>query len=288
MTSRTPLFAAEHSERYERQKIIREYQELTSAKLIVIIDSISPTNMTIMEELLVDLTKEQDLHLILCSPGGDGETAIRMVRSMQQRCRELTVIVPDMAKSAATIICLGAHHILILMGPGGDLGPIDPQMILRDDDGLRTVASAKEIVAAVAEAEERTTTNPASFPLFASMLADVNMLMVEQAKAALARSEALMTEALTVQGGRFSDDDDKKVEDLVSRLKEPLINAPASHSSVISIDHARRFGLPAESPELESKEWQLLWNLWTRYFSMGCWPRGNRAIYEGELASHVG
>lgn len=58
MTSRTPLFAAEHSERYERQKIIREYQELTSAKLIVIIDSISPTNMTIMEELLVDLTKE--------------------------------------------------------------------------------------------------------------------------------------------------------------------------------------------------------------------------------------
>ena len=147
MTSRTPLFAAEHSERYERQKIIREYQELTSAKLIVIIDSISPTNMTIMEELLVDLTKEQDLHLILCSPGGDGETAIRMVRSMQQRCRELTVIVPDMAKSAATIICLGAHHIL--MGPGGDLGPIDPQMILRDDDGLRTVANAKEIVAAV-------------------------------------------------------------------------------------------------------------------------------------------
>ena len=108
MTSRTPLFAAEHSERYERQKIIREYQELTGAKLIVIIDSISPTNMTIMEELLVDLTKEQDLHLILCSPGGDGETAIRMVRSMQQRCRELTVIVPDMAKSAATIICLGA------------------------------------------------------------------------------------------------------------------------------------------------------------------------------------
>lgn len=66
------------------------------------------------------------------------------------------------------------------------------------------------------------------------------------------------------------------------------IDAPASHSAVISIDHARRFGLPAESPELESKEWQLLWSLWIRYFSMGCWPRGNRAIYEDELASHVG
>lgn len=52
MTSRTPLFAAEHSERYERQKIIREYQELTGAKLIVIIDNSSPTNMTIMRSFL--------------------------------------------------------------------------------------------------------------------------------------------------------------------------------------------------------------------------------------------
>lgn len=43
-----------------------------------------------------------------------------MVRSMQLRCKELTAVVPDMAKSAATILCLGAHHIL--MGPGSDPG----------------------------------------------------------------------------------------------------------------------------------------------------------------------
>ena len=76
-----------------------------------------------------------------------------MVRSMQLRCKELTVVVPDMAKSAATILCLGAHHIL--MGPGGDLGPIDPQMIFPGEDGMRTAVSAKEIVAAIGEAEER-------------------------------------------------------------------------------------------------------------------------------------
>ena len=120
-----------------------------------------------------------------------------MVRSMQQRCKELTVVVPDMAKSAATILCLGAHHIL--MGPGGDLGPIDPQMIFPGEDGRRTTASAKEIVAAIGEAEERIRVNPGSFPLFALLLADVNMLMVEQAKAALSRSEALMREALSAQ-----------------------------------------------------------------------------------------
>ena len=79
--------------------------------------------MTVLEELLFDCDPQKDLHLLLSSPGGDGETALRMVRSMQLRCKELTAVAPDMAKSAATILCLGAHHIL--MGPGSDLGPID-------------------------------------------------------------------------------------------------------------------------------------------------------------------
>ncbi|MFC2758042.1 hypothetical protein [Propionibacterium acidifaciens] len=86
-----------------------------------------------------------------------------MVRSVQLRSRGLTVVVPDMARSAATILCLGAHHIL--MGPGGDLGPIGPQMLFPGGDGKPAVASAKEVVAAVAEAEERIKVNPDSFPL---------------------------------------------------------------------------------------------------------------------------
>ncbi len=126
-----------------------------------------------------------------------------MVRSVQLRCRGLTVVVPDMARSAATILCLGAHHIL--MGPGGDPGPIGPQMLFPGGDGKPAVASpavasAKEVVAAVAEAEERIKVNPDSFPLFASLLSDATMLMVEQARAALSRSGALMQEASRARG----------------------------------------------------------------------------------------
>lgn len=77
------------------------------------IDDIFPDCITLFEELLHDADDSQDLHLILWSLGGDGETAIRLVRSAQARCRELTVIVPDMAKSAATLLVMGAHHILM-------------------------------------------------------------------------------------------------------------------------------------------------------------------------------
>jgi ATP-dependent protease ClpP protease subunit len=281
--SRTPLFYAEHAGQYERQALIAQYQELVGANLVVMIDQITPTNMTILEDLLFDCDPAKDLHVLLASPGGDGETALRIVRSMQQRCRELTIIVPDMAKSAATILCLGAHHIL--MGPGGDLGPIDPQMMSYTEDGRpKMVASAKEIVAAVDEAENRVTANPDSYTLFASLLSDVNMLMVEQARFALDRSAALMEEALRSQGTRT----DAEVERLRECLRAPLIDVPTSHSAVISANDAKRLGLPIIKADTAGQEWEIIWGLWTRYFAMGCWPNRSGAIYEGKRVSHAG
>lgn len=274
---RTPLFAARHSERYARQTLLSEYQELTGSNTIVMIDQIFPSNLTFMEELLFDCDPSKPLHLLLASPGGDGETAIRMVRSMQSRCTELTVVLPDMAKSAATLICLGADSIV--MGPAGDLGPVDPQFQL----GGRSLASAKEIVAAVDEAEDRVKQNPETYPLFAGLLADVNMLMVEQARNALDRTGAMVREALGCLASRTAAD----VDALAKALQAPLIDDPTSHSAVIPVGQAKAWGLPAAAAAPASEEWGIIWSLWTRYFTMGCFPAGPVAIYEGARASHV-
>jgi len=275
---RTPLFLAQHSERYARQSLIRDYEDTVGVNLIVVIDQIFPENLTYLEELLFDLDPTKPLHLLLASPGGDGETAIRMVRTMQSRCTELTVLVPDMAKSAATLLCLGAHKIV--MGPAGDLGPVDPQLQI---PGGRSLASAKEIVAAIDEAEERIRNNPDSFPLFASLLSDLNMLMVEQARSALGRTEALVREALEACPGRTEAD----VDNLTAALKAPLIDDPKSHSAVISCEAAQRFGLPAEAADISSTAWIVIWQLWTRYFVLKCFPAGTTTVYEGRRASSI-
>jgi hypothetical protein len=199
IAKRTPLYQAQHADRYGRQVLIAEYEALTQASLIVVIDQIFPPNLTYLEELLFDLDRSKPLHVLLASPGGDGETAIRMVRSMHARCCEPTMVLPDMAKSAATVMCLGADRIV--MGPGGDLGPVDPQFQLE-----QSLASAKELVAAVDEAEDRITANPDTYPLFAGLLSDVNMLMVEQARSALARTGALVREALACVPQRMLED----------------------------------------------------------------------------------
>jgi hypothetical protein len=275
--TRTPLFTAQHSERYARQQLIRAYEAATGANLIVMLDQIFPPNMTYLEELVFDCDPNKPLHLLLASPGGDGETAIRMVRSMQTRCSELTVVVPDMAKSAATLLCLGANKIL--MGPAGDLGPVDPQFQI----GGRSLASAKEIVAAIDEAERRVKESPETFALFAGLLSDVNMLMVEQARSALDRTEALVREALSCCETRSDED----VDALTTALKAPLIDEPKSHSAVIDVQAAQKFGLPAEPYDPASDEWRRVWELWTRYFTLGCWPAGITAVYEGRRASHI-
>ena len=83
------------------------------------------------------------------------------------------------------------------MGPLGDLGPVDPQFPLGD-----RLVGAKDIVAAVDEAEERVTAHPETFALFSGLLSDVNMLMVEQARSGINRSSALVKEALGSQRNR--------------------------------------------------------------------------------------
>lgn len=278
-SGRTPLFEARNSERYRRQELVRYYKEITGANLVSFIDGIYPDCLVTLEDVLYDCDPSEELHVLLASPGGDGETALKLIRLMHSHCSRLTILVPDMAKSAATIICLGADEIL--MGPAGDLGPIDPQMVL---GGGKTMASAKEIVAALDEAERRVNENPNSFALFSSLLSDVNMLMVEQARSALDRSDSLMREALSSLPSRSPEEVDR----LARMLKPPLIEQPSMHAAVFSVDDATRFGLPAKRADVKSARWKTIWALWASYFAMGCFPAGQTAVYEGLRASNIG
>ncbi len=66
------------------------------------------------------------LDLMINSSGGVGEAAEKLVEMCRTHCsHEFRVIVPNFAKSAATMIALGAD--VIVMGYLSELGPIDPQ-----------------------------------------------------------------------------------------------------------------------------------------------------------------
>jgi hypothetical protein len=268
----TPLFHAQHALRYARQELIRTYEERYGCRLIVMLDVIFPYSVTVFEELLVGADKRQDLHLMLDTPGGDGETAVRLVRAAQARCRELTVIVPNQAKSAGTILAFGAHHIL--MGPTSDLGPVDPQFQNPGGPGLY---SAKDLIAAVEAAENAVTNNPDTYALHASLLADVSALMVQQARSALGRTDDLVREALESNPDRTAE----QVEQITKTIKEKLVELPKDHGAVFGAVEADKVELPVIEADPDSDQWKLIWQLWTKYFAL------DHYVYEGRSASQT-
>ena len=272
----SPLYHAEHAGRYERQELIKLYQDMFDCRLIVVCDLIFPDSIVVLEELLYDADPARPMHLMLDSPGGDGETAVRMVRSAQARTSELTVIVPNQAKSAATILAMGAHRIL--MGPTSDLGPVDPQFQVGEGNN-RTLVSAKDIIAAVDSAEKAIAANPDTYTLHASLLTEVDALKVQQARSALARTDDLVEEALRSHPGRSEED----VAALKKKLKKPLIDLPKDHGAVFGAADAKRHGLPVEIVDPRSDQWKLIWRLYSKYVVLGPHVR----IYEGQLASQV-
>ena len=64
--------------------------------------------------------------VLLVTLGGDANAAYRIVRFLRRSYTKVTVYVPSLCKSAGTLVCIGAHEIVI--SESGELGPLDVQV----------------------------------------------------------------------------------------------------------------------------------------------------------------
>jgi hypothetical protein len=81
----------------------------------------------IIERILLEADPKQGVCLVISSPGGLPLAAERIIHICRHYSRcNFDVLVPRSAKSAATMIALGANRLL--MGPTAELGPIDLQV----------------------------------------------------------------------------------------------------------------------------------------------------------------
>lgn len=103
---------------------------LADYKVIFLYDdyySINKFHSNRIYDAVSDLGKTSDILMILLSDGGKIEPAYLISKTCKRLSKNKFVIsVPRKAKSAATLICLGADEIH--MGLLSELGPIDPQI----------------------------------------------------------------------------------------------------------------------------------------------------------------
>ena len=265
------FFRATESARYQRQEEIRAYEKTTGRSLVIFWGPIHPPVITPFADAVNDVPMCSPLDLMLTSLGGDGETAIRIASMCHADRDDFRVIVPDTAASAATLLALAAESIV--MSDTSALGPVDPQVFLPARKGFYP---AKDILKIVDDLDERTKENPHAFELYSALLADVDAVLYQTAKAAIGRTAELVPEVLRL---RQPPPDDERIKAITTNLQSSPM-----HSATIGHARASDLGLPALYMRPRSSEWNMLWRLHAHYvYLLGSPPKTN--LIEGRRVS---
>jgi hypothetical protein len=85
-----------------------------------------------------------EIDLMVVSTGGEPTVAWRIITLIREHFDHVSILLPDIAYSAATLLALGADDIL--MHSFANLGPVDPQItyVSRDEDQERRESFAAE------------------------------------------------------------------------------------------------------------------------------------------------
>lgn len=121
----------------EREALIRNIEKTRGSRVICLLTSLRPNVPAIIAEdmvrqifdqLLLFRKEEKEklpkIDVFLVSNGGSGVVPWRIVSLLREYSKELGVLIPYRAYSAASLLALGADEIV--MHPFGELGPIDP------------------------------------------------------------------------------------------------------------------------------------------------------------------
>jgi len=106
---------------------------------------IDSSDIPVLGDFLEKIEDVQTLNLLIDGPGGDGLAAEKIVNVCRSHCTNFRVLIPCMAKSAATIIALGADELV--MGQYSEIGPIDPQIRIIVDNVQHQISAVSFVLA---------------------------------------------------------------------------------------------------------------------------------------------
>ena len=85
----------------------------------------------LLESLRLEDATRPNTFLVLTTNGGQADAAYRIARLLQIVSKRFYLFVPERCKSAGTLLALGANEIL--MTPIAELGPLDVQLMQRNE-----------------------------------------------------------------------------------------------------------------------------------------------------------
>jgi len=249
-------------------KLIKDIQELTGRKLILYVANFNHplgalhlTDVLPFEEMLRTI-ESSNIDFLLNSPGGEINATEKLVTMLRKRFDNIRLVVPNQAKSAATMIALASDQIL--MGYLSELGPIDSQIPVPNPDGTIQLLPAQSVIDGIdllgdriAEAKKE------GKPLehYVSMAHRIDPNLWDLAIKAQTLSSQFAQKWLTQFMCKGDDELAKKITGEFMNVKKFL-----SHGRMISVEDAKKI-LPKETiVELDKNDplWNLIWELYVR------------------------
>jgi hypothetical protein len=278
---RTPLFEAFNAARYQRQALIRDIQETTHTHVLSYVAGIaSPVDredVIAFVDLLHNVNPDHPIDLMLHTGGGDIDAAEKLMSMVRNRAgtKPVRIIVPDYAKSAGTLMALGADRII--MSDTSELGPIDPQVIRADRNGNRLAHSVKNYLDAYnryQKALERDPSDVTALTMLSKLDPETVQLFEGVMKRAREFAEGQLKQGMMSNGGNWT------------QAVSALLDATQfqTHGQPISWQDAAdpKIGLTVEYMEPNDPLWQKFWSL---YCLQVLAVRDQQKLFESEIAS---
>lgn len=232
--------------------------------------SMDSNDIPSFETILNSVSDAQQINLLLHSPGGDATIVEKMVDMCRSHLsgdyRQFRVIVPNIAKSAATVLALGADKIL--MGYCSELGPIDPQVqiavsgVIQWVSALAFVESRDQLMKQVAEATE--SGKPTAG--FLQQLAGLNIPFTHEMENwigfAKKTAATLLDKYMLISKFPEAQARVKKANDIAEKLLSKQL-FPV-HGQFIDGATAQKLDLEIEVLDRNDKLWELVWEYYIR------------------------
>ena len=256
----------QNERRIKRQSIIKKIEEITNRKLIVYTasfqhpaGSIQKQEIPIIEDLLASVSesKNKSIDLMMHSPGGELGATEKILQMIRERFDNFRMIVPNQAKSAATMLGLGSDEIL--MGYLSELGPIDPQILKTLPNGTFIFIPAHALINTLEHIKNQIRNNE-PYQVYMPILSNIEPEMIDICQKAISESSEVAEQWLKkyMLRGYPEEAIKKVVEDLGST------KVYKTHGKMISAVQAKSMGLNVTLIDKEDTLWKLIWELYYR------------------------
>jgi ATP-dependent protease ClpP protease subunit len=204
---------------------------------------------------LKDIGYQDKLFFVLKSEGGDGKSAYRIASMLRNFCNELTIVIPEQAASAATMLSLAADKII--MTPLAYFTAVDTSIVHplnpKDKNNSPVSIELEEVKKAVNVLLEEKSDKTDKLEVYKTIFNYIHPVAFGAMERTLNLSERLCKDILALRKDPPSDEE-------ASKLINVLNQEYPSHVYPITRKKARELGLNVidSDPELDSLLWSFI------------------------------